>query len=156
MNSKGAFFDDHVRPDPRKQLPLAHDFASALDERDEDVELATADLYWGLAFQQPAFGGVEPKRTELDAIASSTHSGENAWAPEFSTIDLRVHALPQPSEGNVAEKASATEVRHGRSPALRVPATDTSRDQMAAARLWRARRPPYRGAGGATPGSIAA
>ena len=73
MDTKATLFDNHVRPNARKQLPLGHDFASAFDKRGEDVELAAADMYWRFALQQPAFGGKKPKRAELGAIAARTH-----------------------------------------------------------------------------------
>ena len=77
MDTKAAFFDNHIRPNARKQLPLGHDFPGALDKRDEDVEFAAADLHRRLALQQPAFGGEKPKRAELRASAPRVHLGRH-------------------------------------------------------------------------------
>ncbi|MEY9386892.1 hypothetical protein ABIF93_005149 [Bradyrhizobium japonicum] len=44
MEAQAAFIDRHVGPDALDQLTLVDDLAGALDEKNEDVECAAAEV----------------------------------------------------------------------------------------------------------------
>ena len=71
MNSEIAFIDSHVGPDSSDELVLAQQSSRPSQQRDQDVERATAKSNRRISVQQQALICKYPERPEAELVAVS-------------------------------------------------------------------------------------
>ncbi len=96
-----VLLDDDAGPDPRDQLPLAHELARALNQRDQDIEGAAAETERLILFEEEALARAQSEGTKRDRrcgwIAGRTLHSHVTW---FGILRLaigsaRCHSLMQ-------------------------------------------------------------